>query len=150
MKPSALLLLAAAVYAGAAPAADLGRLFYTPAQRTLLDGARRQNVSIEVGKDETTEAAAAPQTLSVNGMVRRSDGKTTVWVNGRPISDQASAGLTVSGGTVRIAVPDSGRIVDLKVGQTADVVNGSVREGYVRPEPSAGAAPATNGTTPAP
>jgi len=62
------------------PATDPGRLFYTPEQRTQLEAARDRNVT------QTRQASptVTPAPLRFDGMVIRSDGKATSWVNGRP------------------------------------------------------------------
>ena len=135
------------LYASAA-AADLGRMFFTPAQRETLDNARKQNIRIEVGSDNDRQAppvaAPVPHNVSVNGMVRRSDGKSTVWLNNRAVAEPQAGGINaVPGKTdnrVQLTVPESGRSVDLKVGQTVEIVSGAIQEGYSRragPEPEA-------------
>lgn len=53
----------------------LGRLFFTPEKRQLLDRQRDLNVQAQ---QETPE----DPTLTINGVVSRSSGKRTVWVNG--------------------------------------------------------------------
>jgi len=77
---------------GAARADDLGTLFYSPAERDQLDRMRR---------GEAIEAPAAGTPLArehaVTGYVQRSDGRGTVWIDGRP---------------VRVADPQQGRIFD--------------------------------------
>ena len=50
----------------------LGRLFYTPAERAVLD--RQRQVSVEAGQTEQ----------HINGIVRPSVGKPTVWIDGIP------------------------------------------------------------------
>lgn len=60
--------------------ADLGRLFYTPEQRQQLEQARMHN---------RTQASAAPAEviatpLTYDGVVIRSDGRSTRWTNGKP------------------------------------------------------------------
>ena len=76
----ALVLLAVCIPAGAA---ELGRLFHTPAEREQLDRLRR-------GEPERPAAAAAiePRTQApeVTGFVKRSDGRNTVWIDGRPVT----------------------------------------------------------------
>jgi hypothetical protein len=77
------LILAAAGLSGtclASPATDPGRLFYTPEQRAQLEAARKGNVT------QTKEASPtiAPALQRFDGMVIRSDGKSTSWVNGQP------------------------------------------------------------------
>ena len=76
---AALLLLFAAAHAGAA---ELGTLFHTPEERARLDRLRR---------GEPVEATAAgvplpPRDPVVTGYVRRSDGRHTVFVDGRPVT----------------------------------------------------------------
>ena len=127
-----------------AAAADpsLGRLFFTPSQRALLDVARSQRTRVTVAT-EVTEATVevsepVPQTITYGGMVRRSDGRTTVWLNDRPLDDPKKAdGPTIirqvrPDGAVTLEVPQSSRRVDLKVGQSVEVLSGSVAEGYRR------------------
>lgn len=88
-----LLLLAALGAAGAslaAPPADPGRLFYTPTQRAQLEAARVRNVT-QV-RQATSELDPPP--LRFDGMVVRSDGRSTSWVNGRPqVGASGVAGL---------------------------------------------------------
>lgn len=156
-----LLVIILLAQAGAAAAADLGRLFFTPAQRVTLDNARKQNIRIEIGNDgsepqQQQAAAPVPQNMSVNGLVRRSDGKSTVWVNDRPVGDTGAGGIKVvpgkTGDRVKITVPDGSRTVDLRVGQTAEILSGRIEEGYARqatppPEPTPAAKPAATGPT---
>ena len=121
--------------AGAASAAELGRMFYTPAQRATLDNARKQNIRVDIGNDNE-QAAPVPQNLSVNGVVRRSDGKSTVWMNNRIVADRNVGGVSVVPGRndnrVNLTVPDSGRSIDLKVGQTVEIISGRIEENYAR------------------
>ncbi len=56
---------------------ELGRLFFTPERRQQLDHQRQFNI------EEHSEAPDDP-TLTINGVVTRSSGKRTVWVNGAP------------------------------------------------------------------
>lgn len=74
--------LAAALLALAAPAAsalDFGTLFTSPEERARLDALRR-------GEPETPRAAATRSAdPEVTGYVRRSDGRNTVWIDGRPV-----------------------------------------------------------------
>lgn len=64
----------------AAPPTDPGRLFYTPAQRAQLEAARTRNVT----QVKQATPATPPPPLRFDGMVIRSDGKGTSWVNGQP------------------------------------------------------------------
>lgn len=103
---------------GFAATADPGRLFYTPEQRAQLEAARSRSLTQPGGQNKT----AAPAALRFDGMLIRSDGKTTRWVDGRPQLD----GAAVSG---------------LKPGQIR--ADGHVYEPYqvLRPRPPTPAAP---------
>lgn len=121
MRPILLLALLAAVLrappAGAAEA--LGRLFFSPQQRQDLDRRRAANIQ---------EAAAVVQesTLTVEGHVSRSTGKTTTWINRVPMQDtyrsRDPAQVTIPGGEGQAEIT-------LRVGQTHDNVRGEVRDG---------------------
>lgn len=81
--------------------ADLGRLFYTPEERARLDRAP--------GAGEP--AAQAPRT--VNGIVRRSDGQGTVWIDGRSEARRLPNATSVT-------VPDeTGGVRRVRVGEPA-------------------------------
>ena len=117
--------------------ADLGRLFFTPTQRAALDNARKQNTRIEIAPEKVPPPPPpSPQSVSVDGVVRSSDGKSTVWLNNRAVTGRQADGLTVStnrnDNRVRLSVPQSGRSIDLKVGQTVEIVSGTIQEGYAR------------------
>src|SRR3982750_2606590 len=124
-----------------AAAEELGRMFFTPAQRATLDVARKQNVRIEIEPSNEPPPARLPQDVSVNGVIRRSDGKNTIWLNNRAVNEQQTsdveAKLGPSDNKVHIRVPENGRSVEVKVGQTIEMLSGSIQETYVRrPAPS--------------
>ena len=128
----------------AAAAADLGRMFFTPEQRATLDKARKQNSRGEVEPEFKAPAAPVPQNVTVTGVIRRSDGKNTIWLNNHIVDERAAGGIVAGVGKrdnqVRLRVPDSGKSVDLKVGQTLEVVSGTIEENYVRRAPAESAA----------
>ena len=149
---------ALAAAATPAPAQErLGRLFFTPAQRASLDVARSQRARTTLATEKTEQdAAPVPQTITYSGVLRRSDGKTTVWLNNQPLHDRLSAGAGAIVGRVRpdgsvtLQVPQSGRSVTLKPGQSVELLGGAVEEGYARrleaprpePKPTANASAA--------
>ncbi len=94
----------------------LGRLFFTEQQRQDLDRRRQANIQ------ET--AAAVESTVTVNGQVSRSSGRSTTWLNGVPQENSRRpldpARVTLPGG--------EGASVNLKIGQTLDKVRGEVRD----------------------
>jgi hypothetical protein len=126
--------------AGAQQQEPMGRLFFTPAQRSSLDVARSQRARTTLGTERTEEQAVPQeQTITYGGMVRRSDGKSTVWINGRPVTEQegVGGGATVVGrvgadGSVSLQNPQSGRSVSLKPGQSLELLSGAIEEGYSR------------------
>jgi hypothetical protein len=138
---------AARVHAAQDPA--LGRLFFTPPERERLDQLRRTPPApTEVAKQAAPPQAPPPPQphyVTVNGIVRRSDGESTVWLNNKPVQgEQASEGLVVTKpnratapGHVTLQVPESGRRVEIKVGQQVEVHSGTVLEAQQRPTPAA-------------
>lgn len=69
-----------ALFACAAGAAELGRLFFSAEERARLDKLRRGDPAVEATAGETPGAPPA-----LTGFVQRSDGRNTVWINGRPV-----------------------------------------------------------------
>lgn len=125
----------------AAQAAELtGRLFFTPDQRAQLDQLRKQKAIASQVRDEPI-----PETVTYNGIIRRSDGKTTIWMNNQQLSDaELRNGQTVTGsvsrdGRIVLQNPQagSGAKLELKVGQSATLLSGKVDESfYVKPSPT--------------
>lgn len=147
-----LLMLAGMSLAGkpAFAAEPLGRFFFTPAQRAQLDTARTQKNRAALSGGKSEDAAPAPEVLTYGGAVRRSDGKSTVWLNNHAINDRAATGGVVVGrvrpnGTVTLQVPQTDRNVDLKVGQSVEILSGTIEEPYSRritaPKPAPKPAP---------
>ena len=101
-------------------AQDLGRLFFTPEQRAALDARRKARVP--------DKPAAAPLVLSpttrLDGYVRRSDGRSTVWVNGASVDDTRPQ----ADGRVSVGVGDSRARVRLKPGEVLDRSSGEVTD----------------------
>jgi len=119
-------------------------LFFAPAQRAQLDAVRAQRdrrlpVTQATQGGDTTEQPGpqGPDVVTYNGMVRRSDGKSTVWINGKPINERSrDSDVSVLGmrrdGAVSVAVPQAERSVSLRVGQSVDITSGTIEEPYAR------------------
>lgn len=130
--PAVILLLLLPQLAGAADA-PLGRLFFTPDQRAQLDMLRTKKVVASQTRDEP-----APEFVTYNGIIRRSDGKTTVWVNNQALSEAdlrdkpAIAGRVSRDGRIVLQAnqPQAAGKTQLKVGQSAELVSGQVAESY--------------------
>lgn len=153
----ALLVLMLAVPPAWAADTSLGRLFFTPAERKALEEARRKNVRAEVQAPD--KPVRQPMTdVTVSGVVRRSDGESTVWVNGKPVDGATADGLKVritagQQAAVIVQEPGQGRTVRLKVGQRADIRSGRIEEAYERraaaPSPAASPEPVPEAGGPA-
>lgn len=103
--------------------AGLGRLFYTPERRQALDRQRASNRPAERQVDS--------RRLSFDGLVQRSGGQRTVWVNGRPLTERDEGVLRVAPrpgqpGRARITIPNEGGH-ELAVGSSVDRDSGEVR-----------------------
>jgi hypothetical protein len=128
------------VCATSVTAADgLGRLFFAPAQRAQLDTARAQrDRRVPITVDNTEQPAVQrPDVLTYSGVVRRNDGKSTVWINGKPMTERTrDSDVNVLGvrrdGAVSVAVPQADRSASLKVGQSMDVMSGTIEEPFAR------------------
>jgi hypothetical protein len=109
-----------------ASAQELGRLFFTPEQRAVLDARRRARVP-----DTPTVSVVASPTTRVDGFVRRSGAPSTVWVNGEPLGEQGAEAPRIVRGSVdpRVSIPiDGGVRFSLKPGQVLDRGSGEVRD----------------------
>ena len=137
-----ILLCALATPAPVAAQEPLGRLFFTPAQRLSLDVTRTNRARTALTTERTEDTTPLVQTITYGGVVRRSDGKSTAWFNNRPFNDQELAGgANIVGrvrpdGSVTLRVPQSGRSVDLKPGQSVELLSGAVEEAYSRKPPA--------------
>jgi hypothetical protein len=129
MSRAAALLLGAALAAAAAPCAaqELGRLFFTPEQRSALDARRKARMP-----DTPAAAAVAAPTMRLDGYVKRSGGRSTVWVNSETLDESALESPHIQRGTSddRVAVPvgESRTRIQMKPGETLDRGNGEVRD----------------------
>jgi hypothetical protein len=149
------LFLAALLCLPAAQAQGLGKLFFTPAERAALDRERQRS-----GMPESTKApgelAMSPDNLTVDGYVRRSGGRSTVWINGQPQYGRDAAPpvrVTEKGGhagQVWVQPADSARSVPLKVGQVLTPASGEVRERWQLEQPAPAPAAPTPPTSASP
>jgi hypothetical protein len=86
-------------------AEGLGRLFFTPEQRTQLDYSyAREDRSDNIGR-----------TLMLNGIVQKHGGKRTVWIN--EVARQAGSSDEKTPEIVSVPVPGQTKTIKLKVGQ---------------------------------
>ena len=152
-----LLMLFLLVCAQLAQAADpIGRIFYSAAERAQLDALRAKRAVASQVRNEPI-----PEYVTYNGIVRRSDGQATVWVNGEFLTEaelrnkQSIIGRIGQGGQILVQTPQAQGTaqVRLKVGQSAELLSGRVDELYAtqagapadKTKPKPAAAPGTVG-----
>lgn len=108
----------------------LGRLFFTPERRAMLDRQRQSDIQ------ERSEARDDPM-LTINGVVARSSGKPTVWINGveqNETNAPAAPGVVpnrkdpgrvvVKAGNALATHAKVGDTVNRDTGEAADLLNG--------------------------
>jgi len=123
-------LVAGSIIPAAGMAAEpLGRLFFTPIQRNVLDA----------GKYVATPARVvpAPRTVHLSGVVTRSDAESTVWINGTAYHDASPKGVQVktdraAPASTAIRVPGKTAATRVKVGQQLDLNSGKIQESFAR------------------
>ena len=64
-------------------AQSLGRLFFTPEKRAALDRQRQLNLT------QARDSGEDSSILTINGVVQRSSGKSTTWINGSAIDESS-------------------------------------------------------------
>lgn len=104
-------------------AQELGRLFFTPEQRKALDARRKSRVP---DKPAAAAVVVSP-TVRLDGYVKRSGARSTVWVNGESVDDKPPSGESDT--RVPVTVGEGAGKVGLKPGETLDRGNGEVRGG---------------------
>lgn len=124
----ALLALIFSLLPAAAGAQELGRLFFTPEQRANLDLRRKARMP-----DKPVAPSASAPLTRIDGYVKRSNGPSTIWINGESLGESAPEAPRID-----TARPDSGAVwlntsegrgrVPLKPGETLDRGNGDVRD----------------------
>lgn len=108
---------------------ELGRLFFTPEQRSALDARRKARIP-----DKPATVAVESPVTRIDGVVTRGGGKSTTWVNGEPVPQGSQPeGLRVAPkardvGRVVVNVGETNTQVDLKIGQSFDRSTGEVRD----------------------
>jgi hypothetical protein len=117
-----LLLIALLVNGNPCFAQEVGRLFFTPDQRSALDARRKARVP-----DKPAAVVVASPTTRVDGFVKRSTGPSTVWVNGEPLPEGTGDAPRI-GPRGSISVDDGGRRTALRPGEVLDRGTGEVRD----------------------
>ncbi|MGZ5790358.1 MAG: hypothetical protein ACXWJF_12990 [Burkholderiaceae bacterium] len=112
----------------------IGRLFSSQRDRAALDQARQTGSKNRIDTNVPLNDQIGDQ-VTLDGFVRKNNGKTTVWINQVPQHGREnSQGITIlqsshRSSVVSIQLP-SGKSIDLKPGQTFDATNGKVNDVY--------------------
>ncbi len=138
-----IVLLGLAVASGPALGQALGRLFLTPEQRAELNEIRLDPNFGKVAAPaampiEPTAPGTAVPNVTINGVVFRSSGANSSWINGSsvPSSDSTREGIRIEsrrlagGSTVKLTLPGGLETVEIKPGQKIDLSSGGVFEPY--------------------
>jgi hypothetical protein len=113
--------------AGSAEAQELGRLFFTPEQRSALDARRKARVP-----DRPAATTTVSPTTRLDGYVKRAGGRSTVFVNGEAMLEGTADAPVVDperrGGRVPVPAGEGGARVELRPGEVLDRGTGQVRD----------------------
>jgi hypothetical protein len=108
-------------------AEDLGRLFFTPDQRAALDARRKARVP-----DRPQVTTTVSPTTRLDGYVKRSGGRSTVFVNGDAVLEGTADAPVVDperrGGRVPVTAGEGGQRIELRPGEVLDRGTGQVRD----------------------
>ncbi len=102
---------------GADSAAGFGRLFFSPAERLRLDKPR-----IDAPPPMVERAPVDLGPMRLDGIVKRSDGTTVIWIDGAP-AEPTAAVADRDGRSATLALPD-GRQHHLLVGESVVPIGG--------------------------
>lgn len=102
-----------------ANADELGRLFFSPEQRRVLELTQSKQIVTSVPVSAASAPLAPkqsvhlPANITVNGVIQRSDGNRVVWINGQAQSMIAAR----DGNPASVTLPNQNQHIELKVGQ---------------------------------
>lgn len=125
-----LLLAAAGGLRGAQAGDALGRLFLTPEQRARIDARVHDGLP---GRPGERAAPAAGERLVLNGLLRGSDGRQRLWLNGRGADPRRAGAPFALLRDGRVRVHWNGNTSVLKPGQVLDPATGEVSELFADP-----------------
>lgn len=109
---------------------SLEKLFTTPAERSKIDSEKSGDVP------QFTSRRVAPTSIKVDGVIVRSKGKNTVWINGNRTSGNRIVGgvkvfaASVSKNNLKVPVLVDGRTVRIKPGQSWSEETDSIVDSY--------------------
>ena len=108
-------------------AQELGRLFFSPEQRAALDARRKARIP-----DQPASVDVVSPTTRFDGYVKRSGGRSTVFVNGDAVLEGTAGAPVVDperrGGRVPVTAGEGGQRIELRPGEVLDRSTGQVRD----------------------
>lgn len=125
------IMLLVLLFGRGALAADLplGTVFYSPAERAELvakrdGGTMKKGGAEDEGADQQRRVEQAPNSLpyTVTGFVKRSGGRSVLWLNGEPVPE-----TTTDAGRPTFRLSRDHVVIDgkeIKVGETLDIISG--------------------------
>jgi hypothetical protein len=128
MKRAWLILCCALASLAQAQPPQLGRLFSSPEERAQLDASRSGSGTPPAGAAPVAPPPPPPPPgppMELNGLVQRSSGRSTVWLNQTPQQEPYNQVSGASQLTLRLS---NGQVVLLKPGQQYDPASGTVME----------------------
>lgn len=141
------IIIASTLITAESDAQTFGRIFSTADERASLDSQRDAMLRDMTEAERLaalrapvleTVVAVQPTMIQMGGIVRRSDGTHTVWLNGVPVSERelpANVQLDMLSGLGVLRVSTPTETYSLRPGQTLNATTGELRESYqVTPE----------------
>lgn len=127
MKRTLLIACCAATALAQAQPPQLGRLFSSPEERAQLDASRSGTPPAGTAQAPPSPPPPPPPgpPMELNGLVQRSSGRSTVWLNQTPQQEPYNQVSGASQLTLRLS---NGQVVVLKPGQQYDAASGTVME----------------------
>jgi hypothetical protein len=122
-----------------------GRLFSSSAERKKLDILRKNQKLIVASPQQSARleqvADELPESITLQGYVKRSDGSTTLWVNNKAVQENSIQDDVEIGGlskqnnsakngsdSLNVRIPATGKNVRLKAGQVYEPETGQIVE----------------------
>jgi len=125
-----LLFLLLIIFSQSVRAQGLQRLFMTAQERAALDAER---VKPPPPPPPTATEVSPPRYITFDGLVTRSNGPSTVWINGSSKLTQPAFTVELDERTelsVPIVLSKSKQTIQLKPGQTVNTLDGTIKDNF--------------------
>lgn len=132
------------LYPSCLVAEPLGRLFFTEEERVILERMRwasPDEISLmqekQVVLSEKPAQPEKPAFITLSGVMTRSNGRQTVWLNGvsydrSQLPENVRVREPFTAGQIELRVEEKRKTHSLRPGQTLDIENGLIREAHQR------------------